>query len=149
MARSGGLGKSNPQISPLRCAPVEMTKGRAVMVRGSGSEKGQPQISPLRYAPVEMTKGRAVMVRGSGSEKGQPRISSLRCAPVEMTKGRAVMVRGSGSGKGNRRSQIAGRRQARVFISYAFIHESTEAFSVTGCCLSWFHVYGGYRAAAP
>jgi hypothetical protein len=51
MARSGGLGKSQPQISPLRCAPVEMTKGRAFMVRGSGSEKGQPQISNSRSPP--------------------------------------------------------------------------------------------------
>jgi hypothetical protein len=25
-----------PQISPLRCAPVEMTKGRLVVVRSSG-----------------------------------------------------------------------------------------------------------------
>jgi hypothetical protein len=28
------LGKKQPQISPLRCAPVEMTKGRAVVARG-------------------------------------------------------------------------------------------------------------------
>ena len=26
----------------------------------------EPQISPLRFAPVEMTKGRVVMVRSSG-----------------------------------------------------------------------------------
>jgi hypothetical protein len=41
-----------PQISPLRCAPVEkhFQEGTA-----------EPQISPLRCAPVEMTKGRAVL----------------------------------------------------------------------------------------
>jgi hypothetical protein len=31
----------------------------------------QPQISPLRFAPVGMTKGRAVIFRNSGESDGQ------------------------------------------------------------------------------
>ena len=57
VSRNGGYGKNRPQISPLRCAPVEMTKGRAVVIRNDGYGKNRPQISPLRCAPVEMTKG--------------------------------------------------------------------------------------------
>src|ERR1700722_20381539 len=60
-----------PQISPLRYAPVEMTKGRVVMARSRGPGMDKPQISPLRYAPVEMTKGRVVMARSRGLEYGQ------------------------------------------------------------------------------
>src|SRR6202020_1171091 len=70
------ISKKRPlktQISPLRCAPVEMTKGRAalpatvVAVQDPSrkhSSKRRPlktQISPLRCAPVEMTKGRAAL----------------------------------------------------------------------------------------
>src|SRR5580698_8139749 len=55
------FGKWQPQISPLRCAPVEMTKGRVVVVRVFGLENGSR--GSLRCAPVEMTKGRAVVVR--------------------------------------------------------------------------------------
>ena len=48
-------GGAEPQISPLRYASVEMTKGCG---RGDWFGGGaEPQISPLRYAPVEMTKG--------------------------------------------------------------------------------------------
>jgi hypothetical protein len=36
MARNGGHGKNRPQISPLRFAPVEMTKGRVAVIRISG-----------------------------------------------------------------------------------------------------------------
>ena len=39
MARGNGPKKKRPQISPLRCAPVEMTKGGEVMARGNGPEK--------------------------------------------------------------------------------------------------------------
>jgi hypothetical protein len=66
MARESVLGMSKPQISPLRCAPVEMTKGRVVMARESVLGMSKPQISPLRCAPVEMTKGRVVKTRSSG-----------------------------------------------------------------------------------
>jgi hypothetical protein len=38
-------GEGKPQISPLRCAPVEMTKGRAVMTRSSGLEKETADLS--------------------------------------------------------------------------------------------------------
>src|SRR5580698_9799254 len=71
------IGPLTPQISPLRCAPVEMTKGRAALPATVVAEqdpffitsvetfprKGPltPQISPLRCAPVEMTKGRAAL----------------------------------------------------------------------------------------
>jgi iron complex transport system substrate-binding protein len=83
---------TEPQISPLRCAPVEMTKGRAVMAlsRGPGNARTagpsaalrsgrktfqerttEPQIFPLRCAPVEMTKGRAVVALSRGPENAQ------------------------------------------------------------------------------
>ena len=134
-------GGRKPRISPLRCASVEMTKGRAVLPSTVvaeqepffitlGGPKGhdssvekhfqegtaEPQISPLRCASVEMTKGRAVLpstvvagqepffitlggpkAHDSSVEKhfqegtAEPQISPLRCASVEMTKGRAVL----------------------------------------------------------
>jgi hypothetical protein len=37
---------AEPQISPLRCAPVEMTKGRAVMARSGRSREGKQPICP-------------------------------------------------------------------------------------------------------
>ena len=61
MARSGGQGKREPQISPLRFASVEMTKGRGVMARSGGQGKREPQVPPLRFAPVGMTRGSAVL----------------------------------------------------------------------------------------
>jgi hypothetical protein len=79
------VGRRKPQISPLRFAPVEMTKEGVVVARVGR----KPQISPLRFAPVEMTKARAVVARDSGCGKGKPQISPLRFAPVEMTKDRA------------------------------------------------------------
>src|SRR5580700_3437751 len=133
VVRSYGLGKAGPQISPLRCAPVEMTKGRAALPLSVVAEQDPlfialggpkahdssgrktlpregpltPQISPLRCAPVEMTKGRAALPATVVAEqepffitsvetfprKGPltPQISPLRCAPVEMTKGRAAL----------------------------------------------------------
>ena len=50
--------KAKPQISPLRCAPVEMTKGRVAMARSRGLGMGKPQVPPLRSPgfPVE-TRG--------------------------------------------------------------------------------------------
>src|ERR1700734_1001825 len=52
-----------PQISPLRCAPVEMTKGRAALPLSVVAEQ-DPFSSPWvgrrpMTPPVEMTKGRA------------------------------------------------------------------------------------------
>jgi hypothetical protein len=41
-----------PQISPLRYASVEMTKGRVVTARSRGLEMGRPQVPPLHYAFV-------------------------------------------------------------------------------------------------
>ena len=46
-------GEKKPQISPLRCASVEMTKGRVVMVRGRGLGIEKAQVPPLRCAPVQ------------------------------------------------------------------------------------------------
>jgi hypothetical protein len=46
------------QISPLRFAPVEMTKGWVVMARSCGLGIGKTQISPLRFAPVEIVVAR-------------------------------------------------------------------------------------------
>src|SRR5580692_785255 len=44
------MGKNRPQISPLRYAPVEMTKGRAVVVRSCGylEEQTADLSTPLR-----------------------------------------------------------------------------------------------------
>src|SRR5580658_3954996 len=55
-------GPLTPQISPLRCAPVEMTKGRAALPGSVLAEQvpffialgGPKAMTP----PVEMTKGR-------------------------------------------------------------------------------------------
>jgi hypothetical protein len=49
-------GPLKPQISPLRCASVEMTKGRVVMApsRGLGDVQTANR-KPLRCAPVGMT----------------------------------------------------------------------------------------------
>jgi hypothetical protein len=48
------------------------------MVRCRSWVTSKPQISPLRYAPVEMTKGRAVMVRCRGWVTSKPQISALQ-----------------------------------------------------------------------
>src|ERR1700679_4213102 len=79
-----------PQISPLRYAPVEMTKGRVVMARSRGLGMDKPQISPLRYAPVEMTKGRVVMARSRGLGYGQTAdlSTALRSGRDDKGKGR-------------------------------------------------------------
>ena len=42
------------EISPLRYASVEMTKGRVVMAR-SRRQRTETQVPPLRFAPVGMT----------------------------------------------------------------------------------------------
>jgi hypothetical protein len=68
------------QISPLRFAPVEMTKGWVVMARSCGLGIGKTQISPLRFAPVEMTKGWVVMARNRGL--GIDKRRSLHCASL-------------------------------------------------------------------
>jgi len=39
MARNSGLGRGKPQIPPLRCAPVGMTRGRAVLLRRVVAER--------------------------------------------------------------------------------------------------------------
>src|ERR1700679_2067383 len=80
-------GYGRPQISPLRCAPVEMTKGEGRRDPLLYPGYGRPQISPLRCAPVEMTKGEGRRVPLLYPGYGRPQISPLRCAPVEMTKG--------------------------------------------------------------
>jgi hypothetical protein len=43
------------EISPLRCAPVEMTNGRAAPLLVISCWLGEPQVPPLRCAPVGMT----------------------------------------------------------------------------------------------
>jgi hypothetical protein len=43
--RSKNISKKGPQISPLRCAPVEMTKGRAMLPSTGGAEL-EPFSSP-------------------------------------------------------------------------------------------------------
>ena len=60
-------GERLPQISPLRYASVEMTKGSTALSTLSKNipREGplKPQISPLRSfgAPIEMTKGRVAL----------------------------------------------------------------------------------------
>jgi hypothetical protein len=41
------------------------------------------RISPLRFAPVEMTKGRVVMVRGRGLGLEKAQVPPLRCASAQ------------------------------------------------------------------
>jgi hypothetical protein len=77
---------AEPQISPLRYAPVEMTKVGVVMARSRGLAIEKPQISPLRYAPVEMTKVRVVMARSRGLAIEKPQVPPLRYPPVGMTR---------------------------------------------------------------
>src|ERR1700689_3450792 len=92
-----------PQISPLRFAPVEMTKGRGALPgrivagRGVVSVTNREDRRSLHYASL-----RSRCQRGEGRlreeslldmgcfchEPGGPQISPLRFAPVEMTKGR-------------------------------------------------------------
>src|ERR1700722_2460855 len=66
-------GPLTPQISPLRCAPVEMTKGRAALPATVVAEQdpffialvGQRPLTP----PVEMTKGGAALPATGGAEQ--------------------------------------------------------------------------------
>jgi hypothetical protein len=52
----GGIRKrGKPQISPLRCALAEMTKGRVVVAQSRGQGR-KPVNFPLRYASVENDK---------------------------------------------------------------------------------------------
>ena len=57
MVRSSDQEKAGPQISPLRCAPVETTKGRLVVVRGSGQGK--------------QTAGPSTALRSGRDDKGE------------------------------------------------------------------------------
>src|ERR1700733_10092020 len=58
-------GPLTPQISPLRCAPVDMTKGRAALPTTVVAEQGPFFIALVgrrpMTPPVEMTKGRAAL----------------------------------------------------------------------------------------
>src|SRR5271170_508257 len=105
-------GCAEPQISPLRYAPVEMTKGRSAIdltircwmrrnadlsntLRFGRDDKGgrrltspsvagcaEPQISPLRYAPATLSKGGRRLTSPSVTGCAEPQISPLRYAPV-------------------------------------------------------------------
>jgi hypothetical protein len=79
---------AEPQISPLRYAPVEMTKVRVVMARSRGLAIEKPQVPLLRYAtpPVGMTKVRVVMARSRGLAIEKPQVPPLRYPPVGMTR---------------------------------------------------------------
>jgi hypothetical protein len=74
------VGVERPQISPLRFAPVEMTKGGVIVDRIGDHGKNRPQISPLRFAPVEMTKGGVIVDRIGGP--GMMDRRSLHCASL-------------------------------------------------------------------
>jgi hypothetical protein len=106
------VGTAEPQISPLRCASVEMTKGRGTLPgrvvaeqepffitlggpkdHDSSVEKhfqvgtAEPQISPLRCAPVEMTKGRGTLPLRIVSRMGRADPSSAELAGTELARG--------------------------------------------------------------
>ena len=76
-----------PQISPLRCAPVEMTKGRAALPATVVAEQ-DPFFIALGGPKAHDSSGRDDIPREGPLT---PQISPLRCAPVEMTKGRAAL----------------------------------------------------------
>src|SRR5580692_1949090 len=103
-----------PQISPLRCAPVEMTKGRAALPATVVAEQ-DPVETHFQEETAENTD-LSTTLRSGRDDKGEGRascncscgtgpcrkhiskrrrlktqISPLRCAPVEMTKGRAAL----------------------------------------------------------
>jgi hypothetical protein len=99
-------GTSTQRSLHCACAPVEMTKGRAVVVRsrvqGSAGVFRRQPMQPVQagtptysFAPFSSWGSPAI----SALRRTFPRrdihteISPLRCAPVEMTKGRAVVVR--------------------------------------------------------
>src|ERR1700735_2706628 len=90
-------GPLTPQIPPLRCAPVEMTKGRAALpatvVAGKAFFNTLGGPTAMTY-PAEMTKGRAALPATVVAGKaffitlGGPTAMTY---PVEMTKGRAAL----------------------------------------------------------
>src|SRR6202142_1760198 len=76
-------GPLTPQISPLRCAPVEMTKGRAALPATVVAEQ-DPFFIALGGPKAHDSSGRKTLPR-----KGPltPQISPLRCAPVDKGEG--------------------------------------------------------------
>jgi hypothetical protein len=64
MARSGQEREPAYPSTALRFGRDDKGEGGYGPQQRTTDEK--PQISPLRFAPVEMTKGRAVMARSSG-----------------------------------------------------------------------------------
>ena len=82
-------GPLTPQISPLRWAPVEMTKGRAALPATVVAEQ-DPFFIALGGPKAHDSSGRKTFPRGGPLT---PQISPLRSfgAPVEMTKGRAAL----------------------------------------------------------
>jgi len=69
--------QEHQEISPLRFAPVEMTKeGTREQLHGTQEHQ---EISPLRFAPVEMTKGRTrEQLYGSQEYEEIPSCTALR-----------------------------------------------------------------------
>jgi hypothetical protein len=61
VARNGGDGKNRPQISPLRYAPVEMTKDMVVVARNGGYVK-RDRRSLHRAPPDFLCRPVALMV---------------------------------------------------------------------------------------
>src|SRR5580698_9813244 len=86
VVRSYGQGKTRPQISPLRCAPVEMTKGRAALPLSVVAEQ-DPFFIALGGPKAHDSSGRDDKGdRGYGPQqrprKSRPQISPLRCYPL-------------------------------------------------------------------
>src|ERR1700735_1843815 len=102
-------GPLTPQIPPLRCAPVEMTKGRAALpatvVAGKAFFNTLGGPTAMTY-PVEMTKGRArAALPATVVAEQEPFFIAFggpkaHDSPVEMTRGRRLRSSGSGLGAG-------------------------------------------------
>src|ERR1700722_7738917 len=75
-------GDGKPQISPLRCASVEMTKGRVVMVRGGGLVMGKTAdlSTSLRFGRDDKRKGRygPWLRSGDGQNRRSLHFAALR-----------------------------------------------------------------------
>jgi hypothetical protein len=110
-------GTAKPQISPLRCAPVEMTKGRPTLPGRvvAGHPRSQDagrcessDICTLFSSTLSGSKAHDSSVENTFPERtAEPQVPPLRYAPVEMTKGRPTLP-----GRvvaGHPRSQDAGR----------------------------------------
>src|SRR5580698_8945072 len=69
---------AEPQIPPLRYAPVGMTKGTVALRFRSDPGDDEQQVPPLRYAPVGMTKGTVALRFRSDPGDDEQQVPPLR-----------------------------------------------------------------------